>query len=302
MFATKARPKPSKSLIPRVDVAVRSASRHGVRSGRSTYGIGVPSTPEDPERAEEATHDQEPEKEWWDDPRMPWKGKPGRNDIWCWILFSLTGVYALVLLPLRPVLLGLNPYVLAALGGSRTTAVAIGALAATGHGWWPLGLLLGVIGSIKFHPIYWWAGKLWGRGLIEIVAGRSPRAARNAARGEKLAERFGPLAIFTTYVIPLPGPVIYASLAATGMSLPRFLLWDAGSALVTRAFFIWLGFQIGQPAVDVVELIAKYSWYLSIALLVGIIVNLVIQSRRHRAGAGPGRSTSGKRSSPPDSP
>ena len=86
------------------------------------------------------------EREWWDDPRMPWKGKPGRSDLACWIAFSLTGVYALVLLPLRPILLGLNPYVLAALGGSRTTAVAIGALAATGQGWWPLGLLLGVIG------------------------------------------------------------------------------------------------------------------------------------------------------------
>ena len=144
----------------------------------------------------------EPEKEWWDDPRMPWKGKPARRDILCWVGFSLTGVYALVLLPLRPVLLGANPYLLAALGGSRTTAVAIGALAATGHGWWPLGLLLGMFGSIKFDPLYWWAGKLWGRGLIEIVAGRSPRAARNAARAEKLAVRFGPLAILSRLRAP----------------------------------------------------------------------------------------------------
>ncbi len=201
--------------------------------------------------------------------------------------FSLTGIYALVLLPLRPVLLGLNPYLLAALGGSRTTAVTIGALAATGHGWWPLGLLLGVFGSVKFDPLYWWAGKLWGRGLIEIIAGRSARSARNAARGEKLAVRFGPLAIFSTYVIPLPGPVIYATLGATGMSLTRFLLWDIGSAAVTRALFIWLGFAIGQPAIDVVEVIAQYSWYLSIALLVGIVVNLIIQARRDRSPAKP---------------
>jgi membrane protein DedA with SNARE-associated domain len=165
--------------------------------------------------------------------------------------------------------------------------VAIGALAATGQGWWPLGLLLGIIGSIKFDPIYWWAGKLWGRGLIEIVAGRSARAARNADRAERLAVRFGPLAIFTTYVLPLPSAVVYATLGATGMSLTRFLLWDAGSALVTRAFFIWLGFQLGEPAVAVVELIAKYSWYLSIGLLVVVIVNLVIQSRRRRSGAAP---------------
>ena len=245
------------------------------------------SSPEEPVAPDEQPAPAAAEREWWDDPRMPWKGKPGRSDLACWIAFSLTGVYALVLLPLRPILLGLNPYVLAALGGSRTTAVAIGALAATGQGWWPLGLLLGVIGSVKFHPIYWWAGKLWGRGLIEIVAGRSPRAARNAARAEKAATRFGPLAIFATYVLPLPGAVVYATLGATGMSLARFLLIDVTSALVTRAFYIWLGYQIGEPAVAVVELIAKYSWYLSIALLVGIVVNLVIQSRRRRTRAEP---------------
>ena len=52
----------------------------------------------EPERATPAS--EEPAaKEWWDDPRMPWKGKPGRQDVLCWIGFSLTGVYALVLLP-----------------------------------------------------------------------------------------------------------------------------------------------------------------------------------------------------------
>ncbi len=236
-----------------------------------------------------AEQDPPAEREWWDDPRLPWKGKPGRNDILCWIGFSLTGIYALVLLPLRPVLLGANPYLLAALGGSRVSAVTIGALAATGQGWWPLGLLLGVFGAIKFDPLFWWAGKLWGRGLIEIVAGRSAFAARTADRAEKLAIRFGPLAIFITYVIPLPSAVIYATVGATGMSLRRFLLWDGGSALVTRAFFIWLGYQLGQPAVDVVEIIARYSWWISIALLVGIVINLIRQSRRSHRSRGAAR-------------
>ncbi len=243
---------------------------------------------EGPDRGVDPTTGPEvsPEREWWDDPRLPWKGKPGRNDILCWVGFSLTGIYALVLLPLRPILLGANPYLLAALGGSRVSAVTIGALAATGQGWWPLGLLLGVFGSIKFDPLYWWAGKLWGRGLIDIVAGRSALAARNAARAEKLARRFGPLAIFTTYVIPLPSAVVYATIGATGMSLGRFLLWDAGSALVTRALFIWLGSALGQPAVEVVEVIARYSWWISIALLVGIVINLIRQSRRSRRSRG----------------
>jgi membrane protein DedA with SNARE-associated domain len=188
----------------------------------------------------------------------------------------------LVLLPFRPVLLGANPYLLAALGGSRTSAVTIGALAATGVGFWPVGLLLGTFGSVKFDWLFWWAGKLWGHRLIEIVAGRSARAARNAARAERLARRFGTLAIVLTYVLPLPSGVVYATVAAAGMRLRSFLLIDIGAAAVTRAIFIYLGYQIGEPAVRVVEIISRYSWYLSIALLIGIFVNLGRQSRARK--------------------
>jgi membrane protein DedA with SNARE-associated domain len=216
---------------------------------------------------------------------MPWKGKPSRSDLWCWIGFSLTGVYALVLLPLRPVLLGANPYLLAALGGSRVSAVTIGALAATGVGFWPLGLLLGTFGSVKFDPLYWWAGRLWGRGLLEMVSGRSPRAARNAARAERLAQRYGVLAIVITYLIPLPSAVVYATVGAAGMRLRRFLLTDVLTAAVTRGLLIWLGYSIGAPAVRVLELIARYSWYLSLVLLAGVVLSMVRQSRSRRTPA-----------------
>jgi membrane protein DedA with SNARE-associated domain len=170
-------------------------------------------------------------------------------------------------------LLGANPYLLAALGGSRTSAVTIGALAATGHGWWPLGLLLGTFGAVKFDPLYWWAGRLWGRGLIEIIAGRSARTARNAARAETVARRFGGWAIMLTYVIPLPSAVVYATVGAAGMRLGRFLAIDILSAAVTRGICIYLGYRLGQPAVDVVQVIATYSWWISIALLTGILAS-----------------------------
>ena len=237
--------------------------------------------PEPPPRANQ--HTEPPEKAWWDDERLPWKGRPTRSDIACWVGFSLTGVYALVLLPFRPVLISANPYLLAALGGSRTSAVTIGALAATGVGFWPLGLLLGTIGAVKFDWLFWWAGRLWGRGLIEIVAGRSPRAARNAARAERLAQRFGALAIVITYILPLPAGVIYATVAAAGMRLGTFLAVDIATAAITRGIFIYLGYRIGEPAVRVVEIIGQYSWYLSITLLLGIFVNLWRQSRARRA-------------------
>lgn len=227
------------------------------------------------------------EPEWWEDPRMPWKGKPSKADIACWVGFSLTGIYSLVLLPLRPVLLAANPYVLAALGGSRTSTVTIGALAAVGQGHVLLGLLLSTFGTMKFDWLFWWAGKLWGRGLVEMVAGHSARSARNAERAERLAKKYGAAAILLTYVVPLlPGAVVYASVAIAGMRLRTFLAIDIAGAVLTRALYLYLGYRIGQPAVDVVEVIAKYSLWISLVLLAGVIVNAVRQGRRRAAGQG----------------
>lgn len=231
--------------------------------------------------------DDAAERPWWDDPRMPWKGKPTRADIGCWAAISLTGIYGLILLPFRPVLLGESPYLLAALGGSRTSTVTIGALYAVGQGSLVLGLLLSVFGTVKFQWIFWWAGRLWGRGLIEVIAGKSPRAARNAARAERLAARFGVLAVVLTFVLPLPAAVVYATVAAAGMRLRTFLLVTILSATALKVLWLYLGYTIGQPAVDVVEAIARYSLWISLALVAGIFFNLWRQSRRSSSPLAP---------------
>lgn len=241
-----------------------------------------------PETGEAVTGDEsdtaeEQPKQWWDDPHLPWKGKPGRADVLCWTFIAIVGIYALVLLPLRPVILGLDPYALVALNGSRTATVAIGAQAsALGDPKWPLGLVLGTLSIMKFDWIYWWAGRLWGRGLIEVVAGRSKRAARNADRAERIAAKFGGPAVLVSYYIPIiPVVVIYASVGAAGMRLRKFLLYDLLGALTTRCLLMYLGYRIGEPAIKVVELIAKYSWYLSLAIIAGMIITALW--RRNRA-------------------
>lgn len=220
------------------------------------------------------------EKPWWDDPRMPWRGRPGRHDVACWVAFSLSGLYALAMLPLRPVLLGASPLLLAALTGSHTAVVSLGALASTGRGWWPVGLLVGTLGVLKFDWLYFWAGKLWGRGLVEVIAGRSPRSRRRAERAERVARKIGPLAVLATYVLPLPSAVVYASVAAAGMRWRTFLTFDALAAVLTQGCYLYLGYRIGQPAVEVVKVIAKYSWYLSLAILAGMVVAAVWRGRR----------------------
>lgn len=124
-------------------------------------------------------------REWWDDPGLPWKHKPTKADISCLVWMGIASVYGLILLPLRPVMLGLAPHLLGSLG-YRTGLVMTGALGATGDRWWPLVLVLGSLMAMKFDWIYWWAGKLWGHGLIEVWSGRSEEGAQTQPAGHRV--------------------------------------------------------------------------------------------------------------------
>lgn len=240
----------------------------------------------EPNKNKPAGDDEPQQKEWWEDARMPWKGKPVRRDIGLWIAFSLTGLYSLALLPLRPILIGRLPLLLVGLTGSRSGLVTIGALAALGRAdWWWVGWIIGSISLIKFDPIFFFAGRLWGRGLIEVFAGRSKRASRNTDRAERLARRYSIAAIVLSYVIPIPSPVIFATLGTAGMRIRTFIAVDLLSALAINALWLYLGHRLGQRAVDVVGVIARYSTWVSLALVAFIVVSAIWGARRKAARA-----------------
>jgi membrane protein DedA with SNARE-associated domain len=246
-------------------------------------------TPEDPEVPEapeaQAADPAAPaeERPWWDDPSLPWAHEPTRKDIVCWTGIALVGIYSLVMLPLRPVLLGYTPYVLAAVSGSRTAMVMIGALAATGHSWWWLGWLVGTLSVVKFDWVYFWAGKLWGRGLLEVMTGDSERARRRNERAERFALRWAVPAVLVTYLpIPLPGPIIYATVGTAGMSWRRFLAVDVIAAALAQALYLYLGYRIGEPAVRLVQQYAQYMVWLSVAILVVMVLGYLAKEYRKR--------------------
>lgn len=221
------------------------------------------------------------EKEWWDDPAMPWRHKPTRADVVCLSAMGVVAAYGLVMLPLRPVMLGLAPHLLGSLG-YRTGLIMTGALASQGDRWWPLVLALGALATIKFHWVYWWAGKLWGREILDVLA--RDRSARTKAWYERawgLAHRFAIPALAVTFLpIPIPGAVVFAALGAAGMRLRTFLIVSAACSVLASAAYLYAGFLVGAPAVQLMETYGNYLWYVSIALLVGMVTIAVWRGRR----------------------
>ena len=126
----------------------------------------------DPAPAEDPVRANDP----WANANLPWQGKPRRVDILCWAAITLSGLYYLALLPFRASLVGTHPLVSVVLNGSTEAIVSAAAFASKGHGSLAVLLILGIIGTMKFDIIYWWAGRLWGERVIQLFSGRGKRS------------------------------------------------------------------------------------------------------------------------------
>ncbi len=164
--------------------------------------------------------------------------------------------------------------------GGRTSVVAAGAWVWAHGGPWVVYWLVAAVSLVKFSWVYWWAGKLWGTNIITILAGQSARAQRRADRAVRLTKRFWLLAVFLTFLpVPFPMPVVFAALGAAGTPLKRFLPPVIGFSALVQAGYLALGYWIGEPAVELVNLYAQYMWYVTIALLVGVIATFWWRNR-----------------------
>jgi membrane protein DedA with SNARE-associated domain len=232
----------------------------------------------------------------WSDPRMPWAGKPRAIDIACWAGITLSGIYYLLLLPFRAALIGTHPLLLVLLNGSTEGIVVSAAFARVGHGTLVLVLLAAIPGLMKFDPLYWWAGRLWGERLIEVMAGRRKRGTRYFARFQRWGRRFIWPAVVLCPFLPIPNAFIYVLAGSAGMGLVTFVILDIIGTLLWAGMLAGLGYALGRHAVVVAQLISRYALWFTIAIVVLIVVN---QVRLARQGRAPGDETTGQPAADP---
>ncbi len=225
--------------------------------------------------------------EWWDDPSLPWKHKPTKSDLVCWAMIAVAGVYGIAMLPLRAVLLGLNPPLAAMITGGRSMVVATGAWVEVHGGPLIVYWIVASLSLVKLSWIYWWAGKLWGTGIIDLWAGSSKRAKKRANRAVQITNKYWVLAVVLTFLpLPFPMPIVYAAIGAAETPLKRFLPSVIITSAVFQAGYIALGWWLGAPVVNILNIYAKYMWYVTIVILVGIFVSMWWRSRKKDAAGG----------------
>jgi membrane-associated protein len=215
----------------------------------------------------------------WDDPRIPWAGKPRRADILCWAGIMLSGIFYYVMLPFRASLLGTHPVLSELLNGSTEAIIAAAAFARVGHGTLVVALLAAIPGLMKFDPLYWWAGRLWGERIIALLSGKRNRGAKYMGRVDRWGRKFTWPAVLVSQFLPIPNAIIYVIAGWAGMRLVTFIILDVIGSLLWAGMLVGLGYELGHRAVVVAQAISHYGLWISIGLIV-VIVFFQIRSQR----------------------
>jgi membrane protein DedA with SNARE-associated domain len=198
----------------------------------------------------------------------------------CWAGIALSGIFYWATLPLRAPLLASHPVFLILLNGSTEGIITAAAYVRVGHGSLIVVLLAAIPGLIKFHPLYWWAGRLWGERVIALMSGRRNRGARYMSRVQRWGRKFTWPAVIIAPFLPIPNAIIYIVAGWAGMRLVTFLILDVIGTLMWAGTLAGLGYELGHHAVAVAKTISHYGLWISLALI-AVIIFFQVRSQRH---------------------
>ena len=203
-----------------------------------------------------------------------------RAEIACVTGIALKTVFALVVLPLTPSLIGTHPVLLEALRGSTSALASGGAFARVGEASLVLAVLAPLPTLFFVTPFFWWAGWLWGPKVVATLGGGHPKAERWAQRSGAHLERFGGLAVALAPFLPIPSSFIFAAAGWTGMTLRRFIVFDLAGLLAWIGLIVGLGYAVGHPAVQVAKAISHYALLITVAIVAIAIAVGALRARR----------------------
>jgi membrane protein DedA with SNARE-associated domain len=215
----------------------------------------------------EGTAAAESQKSPWDDPRLPWSGQPSKADIACWAAIVGSGLYLLAILPFRAALVGTHPVLGELVNGGTESIIAAAAFARVGRGPLIVAILVAFPGLMKFDPIWWWAGRLWGEKIVLLISGRRTAGPKYLARVRKWGWRFSWPAVIVSPFLPIPNSIIYVVVGSAGMSLGTFLILDLIGTALWVGLLIGLGYELGRRAVNIAETVSHYSLWVSLGLV-----------------------------------
>lgn len=204
------------------------------------------------------------------------------KDVACIGPLIAQSIYGLVSLPLSPALIGTHPLLLAALRGTLSSLISVGAFVRVGNIPLWLALLVPLPIMMASDPFLYWAGRRYGRRLVNYLKDNDPTWRRRLDRGEKFFSRYGVWTVLFANFIPAPTVFFYFAAGEAGMPFKRFIAADFLGTLAFVAALLGLGAALGQRGVTIAQTISQYGLWLTLGLIVGIVTWSTIRTMRAR--------------------
>jgi membrane-associated protein len=203
-----------------------------------------------------------------------------KADVFCLGPVILLFIWNLVMLPIAPSLLGPHPVLLSWIRGSSSAMIAAGAAARTGGASLWVVLLAPLLILLAADPFLYWAGRRYGRKVIDYLSEQDPRWRRRAARSERWFSRWGAWTIAFGYYIPfVPATLFYLAAGESRMRIRVFIAADLLGTLTWIGIHVGAGYWAGKPATDVAQKISQYGLWAAIVVIVGAVGWSVVQYR-----------------------
>jgi len=198
----------------------------------------------------------------------------------------VNSIYYYAGLPLNALFIGTRPVFLELVRGSTVSMISAGGFARIGRAFLPWTLLAPILISMWTDPCYFFAGRRYGRRILEYYERNDPRWRKRIARAERFFRRFGAWTIVIAPFLPVPNAIFYLAAGEAGMSFLVFILADLLGTLLYIATFVFAGWFAGQHAVDVAQTITHYAWWSIAATIVAVVVWSIwssVRTQRERA-------------------
>jgi membrane-associated protein len=215
---------------------------------------------------------------------FPWHGRPRARDVVCASMIAVSAIYAVVTIPLTPMLIATHPVLLEALTGSTPSVMAAGAFSDVDSKMQIVVVFVAALpGMMRFDWVYWWAGRLWGHSVVEKLGQRSPRSAALARIAETRGRRYaGPLVALAAFLPDGASTAVYAAVGWTGLPLLWFVFFDTIGSAAWTALLAACGYWLGSDGVALANLVSRYAFVSICVIVAGLVAPHVWHSWRDR--------------------
>jgi len=202
----------------------------------------------------------------------------GPLDVLCVGPIVLLSIYGFAGSPIAPQLISSHPLLLSFLRGSTAAIINTGSFARVGRVPLWAALVAPLLILVAADPFFYWAGRRYGRLVIDYYRKQGRVWDRRIAQGERFFARWGAWAILGAAFLPL-APFLFVAAGEARTAIWKVAIADLISNLAYTGLLVGLGWSLGQSGVDVADAISHYGLILTIALVVLVVAYTARQVR-----------------------